>query len=126
MIDRLYEKIGGSRTINELVRIFYDRVLADPLLSPFFPNTDMDTLRAQQVMFMTMLLGGARSFKGRDLGTAHAAARMQGLADAHFDALLSHFGAALEELEVEEDYVREILTLLEATRDAVLGRQART
>lgn len=122
MIDRLYDKVGGSTTINELVRIFYDRVLADPHLGSFFPHTDMAALRAGQTMFITMLLGGARSFNRRDLTTAHAGPRAQGLNDAHFDALLKHFEESLRQLDVAEDYAREILALLETTRNAVLGR----
>lgn len=122
MIDKLYDKIGGSATINRLVQIFYDRVLADPQLSPYFPHTDMTTLRARQTMFISMLLGGARAFNGRDLTAAHAGARTQGLNDAHFDALLGHFAASLQNVDVAEDYRREILALLEGTRDAVLGR----
>ena len=122
MIDRLYDKIGGSATINKLVEIFYDRVLADPRLGPFFPQTDMATLRARQAMFVSMLVGGSRSFNGRDLTTAHAGARAQGLNDAHFDALLEHFAESLQQLDVAEDYTREILALLEGTRNAVLGR----
>ena len=122
MIDKLYDKIGGSATINKLVQIFYDRVLADPRLSPFFQQTDMAALRAQQAMFISMLLGGSRSFNGRDLTTAHTVARAQGLNDAHFDALLEHFRESLPQVGVAEDYVREILVLLEGTRNAVLGR----
>ena len=122
MIDRLYEKIGGSETIRELVQLFYDRVLADPRLAPFFQHTDTARLRAQQAMFMTMLLGRSHSFNGRDLTTAHSGARAQGLNDEHFDALLGHFGTSLQELDVAEDYTREIVALLETTRNAVLGR----
>ena len=122
MIDQLYEKVGGSKIINELVQLFYDRVLADPRLGPFFQHTDTATLRAQQAMFIAMLLGGARSFSGRDLKTAHAGARAQGLDDGHFDALLGHFETSLQELDVAEDYIREVLALLETTRHAVLGR----
>ncbi len=122
MIDRLYDEVGGTRTINELVRVFYDRVLADPRLAPFFPNTDMEALRAKQVMFLIMLLGRTRTFSGQDLTTAHAGARAQGLTDEHFDALLDHFEASLRELEVKEDFTREVLARIEATRDAVLGR----
>ena len=120
--DRLYEKVGGSKTINELVRVFYARVLADPRLAPFFPHTDMDTLRAKQVMFLIMLMGRTRTFSGRDLKAAHADARMQGLGDEHFDALLGHFQASLQEMDVAEDYTRQIIGMLEATRNEVLGR----
>ena len=123
MIDRLYEKIGGSKTINELVQLFYDRVLADPRLAPFFPHADMAALRAKQVMFMMMLLGRSRTFSGRDLTTAHAGARAQGLKDEHFDALLGHFEASLHDIDVGDDYTREVMALLETTRNAVLGRE---
>lgn len=122
MIDQLYDKVGGSGAIKELVGIFYDRVLADPRLAPFFPQADMDGLRAKQVMFLIMLLGRTRTFGGQDLAAAHADARAQGLADEHFDALLGHFEAALGELGVAEGYTREVLARIGATRDAVLGR----
>jgi len=122
MIDQLYEKVGGSGAIRELVQIFYDRVLADPRLAPFFPQADMDGLRAKQAMFLIMLLGRTRTYSGQDLTAAHAGARAQGLGDEHFDALLGHFGASLREMEVEEDYTREVLARIEATRNAVLGR----
>ena len=122
MIDRLYENVGGARAINELVRIFYERVTADPRLAPFFPNTDMASLQARQVMFLIMLMGRKRTFRGHDLTSAHAGARAQGLTDEHFDAMLGHFEAALREMEVAEEYTRELLALVETTRDAVLGR----
>ena len=122
MIDRLYEKVGGTETIGELVRNFYERVLADPRLAPFFPDTDLESLRAKQVMFLIMLLGQTRTFSGPDLTAAHAGARAQGLTDEHFDALLGDFDAALRELDVDADYTREIIARIETTRDAVLGR----
>ena len=34
----LFEKVGGEQTINDLIHEFYDRVLADPELKPFFEN----------------------------------------------------------------------------------------
>lgn len=125
VIDRLFEKVGGSETIKALVDRFYDRVLADPRLAPFFPNTDMAALRAKQGMFITMLLTASRTYKGPDLASAHAPARAQGMNDEHFDALLGHFDAALRDLKVEEDYRRELMALLEAKRNAVLGRETR-
>ena len=122
MINQLYEKVGGADTIRELVRIFYDRVLADRRLAPFFPDTDMESLRAKQVMFLTMLMGRTRTFSGKDLSAAHAGARAQGLTDEHFDALLGHFEASMRDLGVADDYIREVIARIETTRNAVLGR----
>jgi hemoglobin len=122
MIDQLYEKVGGTGTIQKLVLVFYERVLADPRLAPFFPDTDIESLRAKQVMFLIMLLGRTRTFTGHDLTAAHASARAQGLNDEHFDALLGHFEASLRELDVDEGYIREVMARLETTRSAVLDR----
>lgn len=122
MVHRLYEKIGGRTTISTLVRVFYEKVRADEKLSRFFGNTDMENLRARQAMFLTMLLGGAQRFTGRDLATAHAGARLKGMDDASFDALMKLFRESLEEINVESAYIDEVLTLLESTRNDVLGR----
>jgi hemoglobin len=122
MIDQLYEKVGGTGKIRELVRVFYDRVMADPRLAPFFPDTDIESLKAKQVMFLVMLLGPARVSAQLDLRAAHSSARAEGMTDAHFDAMLGHFGAAMREMDVEDDYIREVIARLETTRKDVLGR----
>lgn len=122
MIDQLYEKVGGSRTIKLLVDRFYERVLADPSLAPFFPDTDMKALRTKQMMFIAMLLGQPGPSGVRDLANAHAATRARGLNDGHFDAIVEHFRRALGDVGAEEQYSREIIARLERTRDAVLGR----
>ena len=122
MVDQLYEKIGGGKAISQLVRVFYDKVQADERLNRFFGQTDMENMRARQAMFLTMLLGGSRTFSGRDLATAHAGARQKGLDDESFDALLKLFHESLQETGVAPDYTSEIMQLLENTRDQVLGR----
>ena len=124
MIDRLYENVGGSGTIRRLVDHFYDRVLADPSLAPFFPSTDMNALRAKQVMFITMLAGQSRKHSGDKLTAVHAGARARGLNDGHFDAILEHFRLALGDVGVADAFSRELVALVETTRDAVLGRAA--
>jgi hemoglobin len=123
MIDKLYEKIGGRDVVTALVRTFYDKVQADQRLARFFQAASMDGLRSKQAMFLTMLLGGTRSFSGMDLNHAHARSREQGLTDADFDALLKLFAESLNEIHVEQEYTDEILRLLETTRGRVMGRE---
>ena len=117
----LYEKVGGRAKIQKTVARFYDLVLADPALRPFFAEADMDNLRTRQSMFLTMLLGGGRTYGGRDIREAHAGSRARGLNDTHFDLLMEHFRVALTESGVSEEAVAETLALLEKTRSEVLG-----
>jgi hemoglobin len=47
-----------SPTVDELIEAFYVRVLADPLLAPFFQDTPLDRLRKMQKELFAMALGG--------------------------------------------------------------------
>ncbi len=121
MIDKLYETIGGNRTIWAATESFYRRVLEDPELRPFFDAVDMKHLVARQSMFVSMLLGGRAVYTGKEIGSAHERARTLGLTAAHFDAFLRHFRAALDEVGVQPDKTDEVMKLLEARRSTVLN-----
>ena len=121
MVDKLYETIGGNRVIWAATESFYRRVLEDPNLRPFFESVDMRHLQNRQSMFVSMLLGGEVVYTGKNIGTAHSAARLQGLTSAHFDAFLSHFRDALNEVGVSADTCEKVMKLLEGRRDMVLN-----
>ncbi len=118
----LMERIGGRTKINEAVTNFYRRVLADERVKPFFYDANMNGLHAKQAMFLSMLVGGQTLYSGKDIRSAHTAARSLGLDDAHFDILLSHFRTALKEVGIPPETVQEVMVLLEGTRKEVLGR----
>ena len=122
MADTLYETIGGSQRINKAVELFYAKVFADDSLRSFFEGVDAQGLYARQSMFVSMLVGGQKVYTGKNIALAHAGSRLKGMTDVHFDTMLDHFRDALTEIQVDPDRVDEIMTLLESTRDAVLGR----
>jgi hemoglobin len=122
MIDKLYETIGGNRTIWAATESFYRRVLEDVNLRPFFDSADMAHLQAEQSMFVSMLLGAQVVFTGKEIGAAHAEARARGLTDSHFDAFLKHFRAALDEVGVAPDKADKVMAALETKRSLVLNR----
>jgi hemoglobin len=122
MIDDLYDLIGGRQTVWAATESFYRRVLADGRICQFFEGTDMAHLRARQSMFISMLLGGRIVYTGKEIISAHAGAREQGLNDAHFDIFLKHFRDALEEVGVKTDKTEKVLNLLESKRNTVLNR----
>jgi len=119
MIENLYDLIGGHKTIKAATQRFYERILEDETLGPFFARTDMAHLRSRQAMFISMLLGGS-VYTGKDIRVAHASSRGRGLTEAHFDLFLQHFRAALEEAGVEPENVEKVMKPLESQRRAVL------
>lgn len=121
-MDTLYESIGGRATVLKAVNAFYQKVLADKSLAPFFKGTHMEHLQARQSMFLTMLLGGRVEDASDHIHESHKASRASGLNDSHFNTFLAHFRAALEEAGVASDALERIMQLLEGSRRAVLGR----
>jgi hemoglobin len=118
----LYEQIGGERAVEAAVEIFYRRVNADPLLQSFFAGRDMKRLTAMQRGFLTLAFGGPNLYTGRGMRSAHAPLVQRGLSDAHFDAVLDHLDATLEEMGVSPQLRKWARALTEPLRKDVLNR----
>lgn len=121
-VASLYERLGGESALMAAVPLFYQKVLADPLVSPFFLKLDMEGQIQKQISFMSRAFGGPAEYAGRDLRSSHAHMVERGLSDSHFDAIARHLKTTLEELGIEAGMIGETLALVESTRSQVLGR----
>lgn len=122
MAATLFERLGGEEAIIAAVDLFYEKVLADPLLSGFFKPLGSDQLAQKQVAFMAWAFGAPTEYRGKPLREAHAGLVARGLGDTHFDAVAAHLRATLEELSVESALIDEALAIVATTRAEVLGR----
>jgi hemoglobin len=118
----LYETLGGAPAVDAAVDLFYRKVLSDETISHFFDSVDMERQAAKQRAFITMALGGPNNYTGKDMRAAHAHLVAKGLNDSHFDAVVGHLAATLQELGVGEGPIGEVKALLESVRNDVLGR----
>lgn len=118
----LYERLGGEIAMMSVVVLFYDKVLADPLLRRFFVGLDMRTQIEKQLGFLSRAFDGPVEYRGRDLRTAHAKlVAEQGLDVAHFTRIAALLEQTLLELDVERPLIDETMTIVAATRTQVLG-----
>jgi hemoglobin len=101
----LYERIGGEPAIRTAVDLFYERVLADPLLVDFFAGISLGRLKAHQFSFLSQALGGPRQYSGASMQDAH---RRLAIEQRHFDAVAGHLVEALRGLSVPEEIVVEV------------------
>lgn len=95
-------------------------MLSDERISSYFDAVDMDRQAAKQKAFLTMVLGGPSHYTGADMRKAHA--KLEGLDDTHFDAVMEHLGATLKELGVGDEPLGKVAAVAESVRDDVLGR----
>lgn len=115
----LYEQVGGHEALAAAVAVFYQRVVADPTLRPWFDGVDLGRLKSHQRAFLAAALGGPDLFAGRDLGAAHAALR---ITDEAFDAVVDHLTCTLRDLGVDTDVVARVGEHVDALRARVVGR----
>lgn len=120
-MGKLYELLGGEAAIQAATVRFYDKVMADPTLVPYFKGLSMAAQTKKFVAFMTMAMGGPHDYKGADLRTAHERLVRDGLGDPHFEAVLVHLENTLLELSVDPDLIEQILELVASTRGDVLS-----
>jgi hemoglobin len=114
----LYERIGGATTVSELVDKFYDRVLDDPELAPFFSKTNVRKLRVMQREFFSVALGGPVTYFGKPLAYAH---RGRGIERRHFQRFTDHMLATLEDYGLDERDVHDVIERINMYSSDVLG-----
>ena len=118
----LYDRIGGAAAVEDAVDVFYDKVINDYRINRFFDGIDMNAQAVKQKAFFTMAFGGPNTYTGADLRTAHAGLVKLGLGNDHFDVVMEHLGATLQELNVPAELIAEAAALAESTRKDVLNK----
>ena len=113
----VYEAIGGRPALTATVDVFYGRLIADPVLGPFFPGGVGARHRAYVVTVLGEALGGPERYRGPDLAGAH---RGLGISDAHFDSAAAHLAATLDELGVPGHLADQIVAVVAGLRPAVV------
>ncbi len=103
----LYERIGGEAAIAELVDEFYDRVLADPLLAPFFADTRIDRLQEMQREFFCAALDGPIRYAGQSLAAAHSG---RGIRTRHMARFVDHLLETLRSRGTDEQDTLDIIS----------------
>lgn len=113
----IYQAIGGRAAVAAAVEGFFGRLLADPVLSGFFPDGAGPRHRAYLVTLLGEALGGPERYRGPDLARAH---RGLGITDADFDRTAGHLAATLDSLGVPSHLVDHIVGIVAGLRPAVV------
>lgn len=102
----IFDQIGGAAAVEAAVEQFYQRVLVDPLLKPFFKDTNLNWLKKSQVRFFTTALGGPQIYKGADMKSAHAEMKIE---EKHFGRVAQHLADTLRALKVPPPLIQQIM-----------------
>jgi hemoglobin len=112
-----YERIGGGRAISAVVDRFYELVLADPQLAPFFVGLDINRLKRHQVLLISQVTGGPADYDGRALRDAHSG---MNITSNDFGRTVGHLVSALQEASVPDDIIGRLGEQLGGTEKDVV------
>ena len=119
----LYQELGGAAAIEAALDLFYVKVMDDEKLRGFFDPKRIDALKSKQKAFLTMAFGGPNEYEGRDLRSAHAAARTNGLDATVFEKYMGLFRTTLRELGVPEEKIDVVMGIAYSGKSDVIGEQ---
>ena len=98
----VYELVGGAETFRRLAHTFYDRVYADPLLRPMFPD-DRAGAEDRLALFLMQYFGGPQTYSEQ---RGHPRLRMRhmpfAIGQAERDAWLGHMREAIDAIRIAE------------------------
>ena len=115
----LYDRLGGEMVIEAITKAFYERVLKDPELKPFFNNTDMARQVNMQRGFLSAALGGPVVYSGKSLAHAHQG---MGVKTQHSAQFVQHFLATIREYGVSEEEADEVIGRLNTYSNEITGK----
>jgi hemoglobin len=112
-----YDAVGGGPAVSAVVNDFYERVLGDPQLAPYFEGVDMARLKRHQALLVTQVLGGPANYDGRSLSEAHAGL---GIDSDDFNAVVGHLAAAMKDAGVPDDIIGRAGAVVVATEPDIV------
>jgi len=121
MAGTTFEKYGGFATVSKVVMSFYERVLDDDEVGPYFDDIDMPRLMDHQTKLVASLMGGPSAMSDERLAAVH---RHLTITDREFDVIATLLGEAMTEHGMEPADVDGMVRTIEAKRGLIVHRDA--
>lgn len=117
----LWAALGQGHVLQAALRVFYARVFADPLLSPYFRGVTEQRLIEKQYSFLKSLITGSRDYFGQRPRNAH---HWMVISDRLFDYRLQLMRTALIEQGLGEPWLSRCHALEERFRADIVKTEA--
>lgn len=115
----LYERLGRRDGIRAVVDDFYDRLVADPDLGPFFEDADVEKLRRTQTDFLCESAGGPETYDATPVREAHLHVPFE---PSHIERAVELLYESLAEFDVPDEDAEKVVQAVAAYTDDLLAR----
>jgi hemoglobin len=121
----VYELAGGEPAFRLLVRRFYERVAADPVLRAVYPEEDLSGATERLTLFLIQYWGGPPTYSEQ---RGHPRLRLRhqpfAIGQRERDAWLGHMKAAVESMDLPPGVRKALLDYFETASTAMINRPA--
>ncbi len=114
----LYDKYGGFSNVSRIVLSFYDTLIDNDEIGPFFDDVDMPKMVDHQTKFIASLMGGPASYTDKQLRQLHS---HLDISDAHFDELEVVLRETLDQHGIDPQDVELVVTEFANRRTLIVG-----
>jgi hemoglobin len=119
----LYERLGKRDGVRAVVDDFYDRLLADDELGPFFETADMEKLRRTQTDFLCETAGGPETYDAEPVWEAHLHVPFT---PAHIERAVALLYESLDTFDVPDEDAAVVVQAVAAYEKDLLARPGDT
>ena len=120
----LYELLGDERLLS-LLRTFYNKVFASPVIGPLFNQTDRETILDKQYCFLTQFLGGPPRYNEKygvpKMRLRHSPHR---ITPAHRDEWLKLMKESIETLDWDPKFKEALYSCFPRVADHMVNSPA--
>jgi hemoglobin len=117
--QNLYKRLGEQEGIRAVVDDFYDRLLADDQLGPFFETADMGKLRRTQTDFLCEAAGGPETYDAEPVREAHLHIPFT---PAHIQRAVELLYESLDAFDVADEDAEAVVQAVAAYEQDLLAR----
>ncbi|MFC7188125.1 truncated hemoglobin [Halorubrum yunnanense] len=117
--QNLYERLGEREGIRAVVDDFYERLLADDDLGPFFESADMEKLRQTQTDFLCEAAGGPETYDAEPVREAHLHIPFT---PAHIQRAVELLYESLDVFNVADEDAEAVVQAVAAYEEDLLAR----
>ena len=114
----LYDRLGGRDGIRAVVDDFYDRLVADEEIGPFFEGSNMEFLRRTQTDFLCEAAGGPETYDAAPIREAHLHVPFT---PAHIQRAVELLEESLDAFDVPEEDAETVVEAVAAYESELLA-----
>lgn len=115
MAENLLQKLGGQEKVDQMVEIYFERMLEDPRVRNRYLGKDLDAIKGKYKQALGQLFSGDADV----LTGVHSGL---GITSEEFALAISSFDTAAREINVSYDNCLLIISTLNSVKERLVGK----